>query len=553
MALTDLMPVGRREGAAAHDYVGLVAPNWLVRRVEGVEGNVPLEVTWRPAPGFASREAVLRAKEASVEADDAPGLFAALAWKVEGRLARAEISLGAGEQACLVLAANALPGHSPLERAGEMERVTHAFWQEWTAYDRYRGPWREMVARSALALKLLTYAPSGALVAAATTSLPETPGGARNWDYRFSWLRDSSFVLYALAALGYGGEARSYVRYLERCIRGSLPDVRIMYGIEAENRLDERVLNHLDGYAGSRPVRTGNGAWAQRQLDVYGQVLDLACLYEILGGKLDRQTRRLLEALAEAALREWRIPDHGIWEMRGPPRHHVHGKLMIWVAMDRAARLLGRRDFAAAREEILEVLREQGVTGPDGPLVQALGGSEPDAATLLAPMLGVPLSRATLAATVELVERRLRHGDFVYRYLGEDGLEGEEGAFLICSFWLVDALLCAGRSGEARTLFERLLAQANDVGLYAEEIDPASGAFLGNFPQAFTHLALIGAAVNLELHAGGGAGAVEGSYADRAKRAVGAVFGWRGILAAMRACRRVGRLRSSPRSILLWP
>lgn len=226
---------------------------------------------------------------------------------------------------------------------------------------------------------------------------------------------------------------------------------------------------------------------------------------------------------------------------------------MAWVALARAVRLLGRADLAPARGKVLDRLREDGTAGPDGPLVQALGGSETDAATLLAPMLGVKLSGATFSATVELVERRLRQGDLVWRYRGEDGLEGEEGAFLVCSFWLVDALLAVGRPAEAEALFDRLAGLANDVGLFAEEIDPATHGFLGNFPRAFTDLALVTATADIELCRHGGPAAVRGSYADRARRAVEAVFGWRGILAAMRTRRRIGRLRSSPRSILLWP
>jgi GH15 family glucan-1,4-alpha-glucosidase len=327
-----------------------------------------------------------------------------------------------------------------------------------------------------------------------------------------------------------------------------------MYGIERECDLSETVLDHLSGYEDSRPVRVGNGAFNQRQIDVYGQVLDLALLYERLGGKLSEQYRRLLRTLATFVVAHWREPDQGLWEMRGPPRHHVHGKLMSWVALDRARQLLDDdADWRGLAEQVLSEVEAKGVDLEGRHLTQVFGSAHTDAALLLAPMLGAPLEGVTIERTVAAVEQELRRGDFLLRYRSDDGLSGGEGEFLICSFWLVDAVLATGRADEARMLFDRLCAYANDVGLYAEEIDADSGAFLGNFPQAFTHLALIGSAVHLQLYERYGARGVAGSYADRAARSVGATFGWRGIWAALKQCRSVGRIRASKRSYLLWP
>ena len=554
LTVTDLMPVGRHVEAGTHDYVRLIAPFWLIRRLEVTGGSVEVEIFYKPSAGLARLAVALEGDGRAIRAEGCPTLFSAVPLTIAAGTATARVVLEPGRPYDLVLAARTVAGQSPLDRVADMLATTEAFWREWLAYNRYQGPHRDVVRRSALALKLLTFAPSGALVAAATTSLPEEIGGTRNWDYRFSWLRDSCFILYALAGLGYGGEARRFVDYLTTCIRRTLPRARIMYGIEHETALPETEHAGLEGYAASRPVRTGNGAYLQRQIDIYGQVLDLALLYERLGGRLDRQERRLLEAFAALVEEEWQVPDQGLWEMRGEPLDHVHGKLMCWAAADRAARLglgdAGHWQSLAAR--IAELVRARGVAEA-GHLLQAFDRPGTDAATLLAPMLGFPLPDGTLEATIDAVNRELRHGPYLHRYRADDGLDGGEGAFLICSFWLVDALLAADQGAAAEALFGELAGCANDLGLFAEEIDPENGAFLGNFPQAFTHLALVGSAVNLELYKSEGRAAISGSYADRAGRAVGSVYGWRGIWSAMCACGRVGRLTPSKRSVLLWP
>jgi len=304
-----------------------------------------------------------------------------------------------------------------------------------------------------------------------------------------------------------------------------------MYGLSGERDLTEKILDHLDGYAGSRPVRVDNDAYNQMQLDVHGEVLDWALLRVALGLRLRKDEASYLRASANHVGRVWRKPEQGLWETRGGSRDFVHGKAMAWAALDRAIRLFGADPaWEAARADILAAIRQSGVAGEPPYLVQAFGTGEVDAALLQVPMLGMPLDEALLAETVRRIERDLGDGDLVYRYKGEDGLAGGEGAFPITSFWLVDALLAVGRGDEAHRLFERLLARANDVGLYAEEADVRTGGFLGNFPQAFTHLALISSATLLHLHGMGGPRALRGTHADRARRLVCATEGLRALL-----------------------
>ncbi len=551
IALTDFMPVGRRLGAGPHDYVSLNAPGWLVRLVSCEAGEVPVRIRYRPTPGFARRSSELSLRPGRIDCDGGVTLYHDLSFEIRDGVATSEAVLSAGESRHLAVTPSPLATGVESRRLERLLAITRAFWKEWIEYCRYDGPYREAVERSALALKLLTYAPSGAIVAAPTTSLPESLGGTRNWDYRFCWLRDSAFMLYALSALGYSGEARSFSRFLATCCQVRPHALQIMYGVGGETELTEQQLDHLAGYCGSRPVRVGNGAFEQRQIDIYGELLDWALLYRRLGGRLPRAARRFLGALAEAVCAEWREPDHGIWEMRGPRRHHVHGKVMSWVALDRAIALLGPRpDWTRLRQTLAEEIITRGCDPSGRHLVQAYGHDGTDAALLLLPMLGFPLDAELMSRTVTAIESELRHGDYVQRYRGDDGLEGQEGAFLICSFWLVDALLCLDRADEARQLFENLVACANDVGLYSEEIDSETGAFLGNFPQAFTHLALVGSAQHLALFERGGPAALRGSYADRAQRVVTATFGWRALWAAFRASGRVNRLFPSRRSVL---
>ena len=553
VALTDFMPVGRRLDAGAQDYVNLNAPGWLVRRVEGLKGAVELTVRYRPARAFARHPTELTIHHGAVQGDGVPSLFTDLDLRAEGDIATASVTLRAGGYRDLVLARDSVPGHPPSERVPELFRVTRAFWEEWIALCRYRGPYREAVRRSALVLKLVSYAPSGALVAALTTSLPAAGGGARGRDGRLCCLRTACGTLFALAALGYHGEARRFHDHLAQALRRTLPRLQGCYGIERGQEPAERVLDHLEGYAGSQPVRIGYGASARPELDLNGQALDLALLYRQLGGRLGEQERRSLASLAELVAAGWQAPDQGPWALPGPPRQHVHGKLMSWVAMDRARQLFENgRDWAALAARIRAEIGSRGVDPLRGHLMQAFDGGV-DAAVLLAPQRGLQASPEILRQTVETVEHTLGRGDFLGRYATDAGSSPDAGASLLCSFWLVDAKLAAGEPEDARARFEGLLRCANDVGLLAAAIDPLSGALLGNFPSAAAHLALIESALNLQLAGRRGAARLAGSYADRARVAAGAIFGWRGLWTRLRGGRRAGRLRSSPASKLAWP
>ena len=552
VVLTDFMPVGRRPGCGTHDYVDLVAPKLLIRIVEVREGAAQLRIHYRPSMAFGRETARLHLHGDRISTEGGPVLYHDVdGFSLIGDTALAAVRLQKGQKQILILAAQPCTSFNPLDRIDLYTSVTIAFWREWIAYCRYRGPYEGPVKRSLFAIKLLIYAPSGAIVAAPTTSLPEGIGGNRNWDYRYCWLRDSAFTLYALAVSGYGGEARRFCAYLQRVCAATAPNLRIMYGIGGETELNERTLDHLDGYCGSRPVRQGNGAYTQRQIDIYGEILDWALLFQTLGGTFDQQSRGMLGALADFVADHWHEPDQGLWEMRGPPLHHLHGKIMSWVALDRAIRLLGAQSrWESERDRIVAEVHARGLSAEGDHFVQAYDHLEVDAALLLIPMTGFPVHDRILTNTIEEIERELRSGNFLYRYKNEDGLEGDEGAFLICSFWLVDALLHIGRKEEAAGLFHRLVECANDVGLYSEEIDPGNHAFLGNFPQTYTQLAVISSAVHLALYEKQGVAALKGTHAERAQRVVSATLGWRAVFAAFMATWRVGRIWSSKHSML---
>jgi alpha,alpha-trehalase len=508
ITLTDCFSVKTGEGHPEHR---------LLRHVRCDEGEVRVKAKFEPRFDYGLTEP--RLEQVADDLVVAYGGPDALVLQTDLGIGTAEISacetaqtLKAGEEAWLVVTWCLPHELAPLrltheQIAGELEE-TERFWREWSDRCEYEGPYKEQVVRSALVLKALTNGPTGAIIAAATTSLPEEIGGVRNWDYRFSWLRDSALTLNALFAGGYREEAHAYMDWLKRTTAGRAKDLQIMYGVGGERFLPEVELDHLEGYRGSRPVRIGNGAASQFQLDVFGELLDTVWLYRRHGGEVDAVFWEFLTRVGGAVLDLWSEPDQGIWEIRGEPRHFVYSKVMAWVALDRLVRLAeldGREgdveSWRTAREEIRELVEREGVDGSI--FTQSFGdGGKLDASNLMIPIVGfVPHDDPRARATVERIADELSVDGFVYRYVtdGVDGLSGDEATFAICSFWLVECLARGGEGERARELFERLLSFCNDVGLLGEEIDPHSGEMLGNFPQAFSHLGLIQAAIALDM------------------------------------------------------
>jgi GH15 family glucan-1,4-alpha-glucosidase len=427
----------------------------------------------------------------------------------EGLVTASDFTLEAGQEASFVLSYG--PSHLPDPPARDARAAlasTERFWREWAARSTYSGAWGEAVTRSLLTLKALTYAPTGGLCAAPTTSLPELLGGTRNWDYRFCWLRDATLTLLTLMDAGYLDEARAWRDWLLRAVGGSPSKVQVMYGVAGERRLPEQELAWLPGYEGSKPVRIGNLAASQRQLDIFGEVMDALYQARVAGLVPTKASWALELSLQEHLAQVWIEPDEGIWEVRGPRRHFTHSKVMVWVALDRSIRsaeefgLSGPIDrFRELRARVHRDVCERGFDSSQGSFVQFYGAKALDASLLLLPLVGfLPADDARVRGTVAAIERELTVDGLVKRYHTDpavDGLPEDEGAFLPCSFWLADNLVLQGRREEATLLFERLLGLSNDVGLLAEEYDPLAKRQLGNFPQAFSHLALVGTALNL--------------------------------------------------------
>jgi GH15 family glucan-1,4-alpha-glucosidase len=497
------------DGAGSRPDTAHDSDHSLLRTMTCVDGEVEMEMECLPRFGYGLQGAVWSGGElgeAVARGDDTElRLTSDMELTLVGGAARGHMRLREGESGfCAVSWGNGDLG-GPRSAPEAMERLesTEDFWRDWLRDGDFPDhPWRIHLQRSALVLKGLTYTPTGAILAAPTTSLPETPGGERNWDYRFSWIRDSTFSLWALHTLGFDQEARDFMRFIVNVCRED-PDLQIMYGIGGEKELTEKTLDHLGGYAGSKPVRIGNGAYDQRQNDVWGALLDSIYLHEkALRGSGTPADRQLIRHQVEAAIAAWPHPDQGIWESRGAPQHYVSSKLMIWVAVNRGARLargIGLDELAAGWEQTADGFRdeilERGVR--DGVFRQHYDTDALDASLLLIPLLRfLPPDDPRICATVEAIADELTEHGLVLRYKvheTDDGLIGKEGTFLICSFWLVSALSEIGERKRARKLCERLLEAAGWLDLYGEELEAESGQHLGNFPQAFTHLALINA------------------------------------------------------------
>src|SRR6478672_3783595 len=491
------------------------AEHCLLRIVRCVSGSVDLSMTCEPSFDYGQVEPVWSYAGAGYgelvatapDIEETLRLTTDLRPGIEGPGVHARTRMVEGDSHFVALSWSPLPPPRTLDEAEERLRRTQEYWRQWiTLGDFPDHPWRSYLQRSALTLKGLTYAPTGALVAAATTSLPETPGGERNWDYRYAWVRDSTFALWGLYTLGFDREADDFFYFVaDMCRDGE--DLQVMYGVGGERQLDESSLPHLTGYEGAYPVRTGNGAFSQRQHDVWGAVLDSVYLHARSRDQLPESLWPVLKRQVECAAEHWEEPDRGIWEVRGEPRHFTSSKLMCWVALDRGARLARMHDepqyaekWQALADQIHADICHSGADDR-GVFVQRYGADSLDASLLLMPLMRfLPADDPRVRATVLAIADELTVDGLVLRYRVEetdDGLSGEEGSFTICSFWLVSALIEIGELERGRKLCERLLAYASPLELYAEEIDPRSGRHLGNFPQAFTHLALINAVMHV--------------------------------------------------------
>jgi GH15 family glucan-1,4-alpha-glucosidase len=516
--VTDYMPVGS---------VARYGHRCLVRRVMAIRGTTCFEMACAPAFDFARVDHEVEMSDGGARFRSAGltlGLLSDVPLERRGKEVVARFSLDEGEEASFVLRQTDPDGTEDLRiPSGWQDEVLAAtvdYWHHWLSKCTYRGRWREMVYRSALVLKLLTFDRTGAIVAAPTCALPEQVGGARNWDYRYTWIRDAAFTLYGLLRIGFTEEAEKFMTFLEARCHELNPDgsLQIMYGIDGRHRLVEEQVEHLDGYRGSRPVRVGNDAYGQLQLDIYGELLDSVYLYNKYGSPISYDLWVSLRRLVNWVCDNWSREDEGIWESRGGRRHYLYSKLMCWVAIDRGLRLADKRSFPAdrdrwlrVRDDIYEEIMDRGWSDKHQAFMQAYESDTLDASNLVMPLVFfLSPTDPRMLKTLDAINRAPEDGglvanNLVYRYnllTSPDGLEGEEGTFNICTFWLVEALTRAGRSDrtrldEARLMFERMLGYANHLGLFGEETS-TSGEALGNFPQAFTHLALISAAFNLD-------------------------------------------------------
>ncbi|OIJ94147.1 glycoside hydrolase family 15 protein [Streptomyces colonosanans] len=508
--LRDALALGRRERGHA---LGTASPGMLLRQITCTEGWVNIEIAYAPRPEFGLVHPLLSAVRGGLAAYGGAHfllLSSPVDLQVSGSTAHGRIPLSAGHRLEFALHVGpAWEGESVSWRARRIRRRmsdTIEGWRSWSKLHRgYVGPWQDEVGHSGRVLRALTFAPTGAIVAAATTSLPEKTGGSRNWDYRYTWVRDASFTLQALATAACEKEKNRFFEFLARAAATQLArgvDLQIMYGIGGERDLSERRLPHLTGWRDSSPVRIGNDAWRQRQLDVYGELLDAAHQTLPPGEPLDPATRTFLVQAAETAAQRWTRPDQGIWERRGPSRHFLHSKLMCWVALDRAIAMAPALQadehlphWQHERDQIRRAIEQRGWNPRLGSFTQAFDSDDLDASALMLPIVGfLPPHDPRVQSTVLAVAAHLTDRNGLVRRYPADELQGQEGAFLLCTFWLAQALALTGHTTRARLVFQAALAHANDLGLLAEETDSTTAEALGNFPQAFSHIGLINAA-----------------------------------------------------------
>lgn len=513
LMLTDFLAIGPDSDPESPET--LIAEHRLVRRVFVEEGTVSVAVECKPRPDYGRViPAVDCEKERHRAIFDAPDAVFVLDTSLPvsipngDGMVRATWQLEAGEAADLVFSHVAGGTRRPAgpRSAVLLQASTIDFWRRWSSQLNYRGPYREQVLRSALALKAMVYAPTGAIIAAPTTSIPEEIGGVRNWDYRYSWLRDATFTLSAFNTLGFTHEAVQYFDWLQRTTRAAGGDLQVLYGIRGRNQIPEFELDYLSGYRGSKPVRIGNAAAHQFQLDIYGEVVDAYYLFRDSMEKTRESDLRWCYRIVEQAARLWKEPDEGIWEVRGGARHFVYSKAMAWAALHRGAflaRTYGGGEpekWEAIAHEIAGEIFQRGFDPKQQAFTQSYDRATLDASVLRLPLIGfIDATDPRMVSTINAVQRDLTRNGLVYRYTEmDDGLAGNEGTFAICTFWLVQCLALCGRQREAEELFARVLRYGNDLGLFSEEIDPVSGELLGNFPQAFTHIGLINAAERLQ-------------------------------------------------------
>ena len=502
------------------DFMPVAGEQQLIRRVVCVRGSMRFRLECEPRFNYG-RDRHATAISAVGASFRSPSLALTLGTSVglhqTATGVAAEFDLHAGETATFVLAETGEVPHRVSEAtAPRVLTETVDYWQTWISQSRYTGRWREIVNRSALALKLLTYAPTGAIVAAPTTSLPERPGGSRNWDYRYAWIRDSALTLGPFLSLGFSDELRAFGRFITRCLQSGAQNapgpLQVLYGIDGRTRVPEEILDHLEGYGGSAPVRIGNDAARQLQLDIYGEIIDAAYLLDHHTKEMHYDVWTTIAAAADWLCENWDQPDEGIWETRGGRQRFTHSRLMCWVGLDRAIRIAHERGFPGdlerwrtVRDEIFHRIMQHSWSESKRAFVQYEHSEVLDASVLLMPLVGfISPTDPRWLSTLDAITSELVADSLVLRYdpvASPDGLDGDEGTFSICSFWYVDALARAGRLAEARLAFEKMLTYANHLGLYSEQVGP-SGELLGNFPQAFTHLALISAAICLDAQLG---------------------------------------------------